>query len=87
LSDRLDLWDSKGLAPIATLDLPLIATSLTASPDGAHVFLATAGGGATVWDLRPAKWVDRACADAGRVLTRAEWKRYVGATPYDPACR
>jgi WD40 repeat protein len=33
------------------------------------------------WNLSEAAWVHAACASAGRDLTAAEWRRYVGSTP------
>ena len=41
----------------------------------------------TSWDLRTATWARLACRVANRQLTRDEWRRYVGATSYRPACR
>jgi len=86
-SDRFELWDASGFAPIATFDLSQIATALIASPDGAHVLMVNGDRTATVWDLRPSTWVARACEVANRTLTRREWKHYLPNIPYDPACR
>jgi WD40 repeat protein len=33
------------------------------------------------WTLSEATWVQAACESAGRDLTAAEWRRYVGSTP------
>jgi WD40 repeat protein len=41
----------------------------------------------TSWDLRTDTWARSACRVANRQLTHDEWRRYVGATPYRPACR
>jgi len=43
-------------------------------------------GEAAVWPLDPARWLARACAVPGRRLTPAEWRLYLGALPYHPAC-
>lgn len=43
-------------------------------------------GEASVWPLDPAKWLARACAVPGRRLAPAEWRLYLGARPYQPAC-
>jgi WD40 repeat protein/DNA-binding SARP family transcriptional activator len=43
-------------------------------------------GEAAVWPLDPARWLARACAVPGRHLTPAEWRLYLGALPYHPAC-
>jgi WD40 repeat protein/class 3 adenylate cyclase/energy-coupling factor transporter ATP-binding protein EcfA2 len=41
--------------------------------------LITAGDdGLVIWDLRPSSLVERACALAGRNLTRNEWQQFVG---------
>jgi WD40 repeat protein len=42
-------------------------TLVTSSWDGSLIF----------WDLRPASWEAKACAQAGRNLTRAEWDQFV----------
>ena len=51
-----------------------------ADPNGNRVVI-------TSWDLRTATWARLACRVANRQLTRDEWRRYVGATSYRPACR
>jgi WD40 repeat protein len=43
-------------------------TLITSSADGSLIF----------WDLRPSSWEAKACALAGRNLTRAEWGQFVG---------
>jgi WD40 repeat protein len=43
-------------------------TLVTSGWDGSMIF----------WDLHPDSWEARACALAGRNLTRSEWARYVG---------
>jgi WD40 repeat protein/DNA-binding SARP family transcriptional activator len=43
-------------------------------------------GEASVWPLDPAQWLARACAVPSRNLTPAEWRLYLGARPYQPAC-
>jgi WD40 repeat protein len=42
--------------------------------------------GGALWDPRPRMWLRRACALAGRPLTRAEWRRALPGRPYAPAC-
>jgi WD40 repeat protein/tRNA A-37 threonylcarbamoyl transferase component Bud32 len=57
------------------------------SPDGR--LLATAGvdANAMLWEVDPAVWRERACAIAGRNLTREEWTLYVpSGRPYRPTC-
>jgi WD40 repeat protein len=38
------------------------------------------------WSLDPDDWVERACAIAGRTLTRDEWAQYLPDRPYRPVC-
>ncbi len=38
------------------------------------------------WSSDPEDWATRACAEAGRTLTRAEWTQYLPGRPYAPAC-
>jgi WD40 repeat protein len=54
--------------------------------DGTHL-LVVHPGGISVWDVRPGSWKRRACAIAGRALTRAEWQSTMPGRPYAPACR
>ena len=42
--------------------------------------------GGYVWDVRPEAWERRACAVAGRRLTRAEWEAALPGREYAPAC-
>jgi WD40 repeat protein len=44
------------------------------------------GGRGYLWDLRPNAWERRACAVAGRPLTRAEWNEALPGRSYEPAC-
>jgi hypothetical protein len=55
-------------------------------PDGRHVVTVFGSGHGIVWDVDPADWVSRACAIAGRSLTRDEWAQFVSGAPYHPSC-
>lgn len=41
---------------------------------------------ATVWDVDPASWKARACAIAGRSLTRGEWRTFAPYRAYRDVC-
>ncbi len=43
-------------------------------------------GRGSVWDVRPQSWALRACAVAGRTLTRPEWQDALPDRPYTPEC-
>ena len=69
------LWDTASGRPIGA---PLVSSTgniLGAEflPGGDRLAIVHERGG-YVWDVRPASWERRACAVAGRRLTRAEWK-------------
>jgi WD40 repeat protein len=81
------LWDTATGRPIAR-PLPglpneavgvafLGATRLAAVYDNGQGF---------VWDIRPASWLRRACAVAGRPLTLQEWADALPGRQYAPAC-
>jgi DNA-binding SARP family transcriptional activator/WD40 repeat protein len=38
------------------------------------------------WSLDPADWIERACAIAGRDLSRSEWDQYLPNRKYRPTC-
>jgi WD40 repeat protein len=79
-----DSYQRLGVAlPSQPGDPPVLATV-----DSRHTRLIAVytTGSATVWRLEPAAWLARACGVPDRRLTRAEWRLYVGARPYAPAC-
>ena len=43
-------------------------------------------GTGNLWPTSIAAWERHACAVAGRNLTRAEWRQYVGGTTYRVTC-
>jgi WD40 repeat protein len=69
--------------------LPAVANRQVApefSPDGAYLFAITDAGRSYRWDVRPSSWEQRACAVAGRRLTRAEWREALPGRSYTPEC-
>jgi WD40 repeat protein len=62
------------------------AGTTTLSPDGRVLVTAYGDGHVVIWDVDPAAWQQRACALAGRNLTRDEWRQYLGSRPYEMTC-
>jgi hypothetical protein len=56
------------------------------TPDGRHLFASYVSGRAYRWDMRLASWRAKACAVAGRNLTRSEWAQLGPAREYEPVC-
>ena len=56
-----------------TVELPFLGLRNAFSPDGKLLAVAGVDGCAMLWDIDPAVWRQRACAIAGRNLTREEW--------------
>jgi WD40 repeat protein len=57
------------------------------TPDGRELPAGYGDGHIVIWDVDPASWQRRACALAGRNLTRDEWRQYLGSRPYEKTCR
>jgi WD40 repeat protein len=84
---QLLLWDRASNRPIGTsLPGPENAAMALFTPDGNHVMAVFANGRGYRWDVRPSSWKRRACAVAGRQLTRAEWEKALPGRDYRPAC-
>jgi WD40 repeat protein len=86
---RTQLWDVASRRPIGAA-LPGVAGPETraAFVDGGHALVTLGRGGrGYVWDVDPRSWARRACAVAGRTLTRAEWRAALPGRDYAPACR
>jgi WD40 repeat protein len=58
----------------------------TLTPDGHTLATSYVQGQVVIWDINPDSWQQRACAEAGRNLTRDEWRQYLGARPYGTTC-
>jgi WD40 repeat protein len=84
----VQLWDVRAGRPLGGT-LPGIARRavlLAFVRGGSALVTVQTDGTALVWDVRPRSWTRRACAIAGRPLTRAEWHDALPDLPYSPAC-
>ena len=81
------LWDVASRRPIgaalAGTRGNVVGAAFTSQPGGLAVLNERGG---YVWDVRPSSWARRACAVAGRTLTRAEWHNALPDRAYNPAC-
>ncbi|MFI6078047.1 hypothetical protein ACIA5C_41610 [Actinoplanes sp. NPDC051343] len=57
------------------------------SPDGSTLAAAGSAGTVTLFDTDPRSAAAAVCRDGGDRLTRAEWARYVAASPFRDPCR
>jgi len=55
-------------------------------PNGKSVAVAYETGDALVWDVDVERWKARACAIAGRSLTKQEWAEFLPDRAYEPSC-
>ncbi len=85
-SGKVLLWD---VATGRRLGDPLptpgnVAVAFDAT--GRNLVTGGTDGEIVVWEVDPDRWVELACAVAGRTLSRDEWHRYLAGRAYDPAC-
>jgi Tol biopolymer transport system component len=81
------LWDVASGARIGpTLTAGDRRTQIDLSPDGHRLLVTHADGRGAVWNVDPRSWARRACAVAGRTLTRKEWEEFLPGRQYAPAC-
>jgi len=86
------LWDPKTGLPYGdellserpaslepNVDLPALGLRNAFSPDGKLLAAPGVDSHGMLWDVDPAAWRERACAIAGRNLTREEWRLYLPA--------
>ena len=79
--------DARPASLTSSISLPFLGLRNTFSPDGKLVAVAGIATLTMLWDTDPAVWRRRACAVAGRNLTRDEWKLYLQAgTRYRATC-
>ncbi len=71
-------------APLPGVPNRAVAPQFT--PDGRYLLAIASTGRAFRWDVRAASWRARACAIAGRPLTRAEWADVLPEYDYAPTC-
>jgi WD40 repeat protein len=93
LGDGLQIWDlarQSLLGSRSFSDDPAALSNgvanLDFSPAGDALVASGPNGELVRWTLDSTSWVRLACRLANRPLTRAEWRRFVGARPYAPAC-
>jgi hypothetical protein len=84
---RLTVWDTRTYRQVG-LPLPVDIGAPDArarfGPDG-HLVVVS-GGVVRDFDIDPDHWLERACRQAGRNLTRDEFTEVLPGKPYSPAC-
>ena len=83
----LTVWDTRTYQQVAgsfPLDIGAYAARARFTSDG-HLAVLT-GHTLRVFDVNPDHWLQRACREAGRTLTPAEWQQLLPTRPYAPAC-
>ena len=82
------LWSSSTLQQEGTAlnTQPGAATTAAFEPGGKRLLVVDDHGNGFTWSTSLAAWERRACAVAGRNLTRAEWARYLPGHPYTRVC-
>jgi len=84
---RLTLWDTRTFRQVAgplPLDVNAIEARARFAPDGRLVV--DSGAVLRTFTLDPEQWLARACREAGRTLTPAEFEEVLPGRPYAPAC-
>ncbi|MGS0685187.1 nSTAND1 domain-containing NTPase [Nakamurella sp. GG22] len=87
-ADRIRLWDGRTGEYQASLPLPsrTATFSIVYRPDSTGLVIASTDGRTWTVDTRTHKWVDRACATAGRNLSVEEWEQFFPDKPYESTC-
>jgi WD40 repeat protein len=77
---KVNLWDVPSRRQVGRSLSGHTADAIgVAFVDGGHTLVTSSLDGSLIfWDLRAASWEARACALAGRNLTRTEWDQFVG---------
>jgi WD40 repeat protein len=79
-TSNVNLWD---VASRQQIGRPLAghtgdAVGVTFVDEGNTLVTSGADGSLIFWDLKPSSWEAKACALAGRNLTRDEWRQFIG---------
>jgi WD40 repeat protein len=83
------LWSTSTLqqeGPALDLDRGVTSAAIF-EPHRRGLLVVDEGGGAFTWPDSLRDWTRRACAVAGRNMTRTEWSRLVAASGYTATCR
>jgi WD40 repeat protein len=88
-AERIRLWDGQTGEYQASLPLPTRAGTFSISyrPDGTGLVIASTDGRTWTADTRIERWVDRACAIAGRNLSHEEWDQFFPDRAYERTCQ
>ena len=84
---QVQLFDTRTFTEVGTpleVDVNRAEPRVAFTPDGR--LIVTSGTSVRVIVVNPAAWVERACREAGRVLTRQEWQDVLPGRAYAPAC-
>ncbi|MFN2470887.1 MAG: PQQ-binding-like beta-propeller repeat protein [Gaiellaceae bacterium] len=79
------LWDTESMRALGSPFAAKLPSWARFSPDGSSLYILTGERG-YVLDSSLDAWIERACSIAGQPLTRAQWTRFMGSRPYQPAC-
>jgi WD40 repeat protein len=88
-TDRISLWDGETGAYVASLPLPANSgfVSIAYLDDSSGLVIGSSDGRTWTADTRTDTWTERACAIAGRNLSRAEWDQFFPSRPYENTCQ
>jgi WD40 repeat protein len=87
-AERIRLWDGRTGEYQASLPLPTRAGTFSISYhlDSTGLVITSTDGRIWTTDTRIDRWVERACAIAGRNLSHEEWEQFFPNRPYERTC-
>jgi WD40 repeat protein/DNA-binding SARP family transcriptional activator/energy-coupling factor transporter ATP-binding protein EcfA2 len=94
--NKVRLWDLASMRQIGpalpgpeqpVCPVPFCFNLVEFDHSGNHLIALYPSGTGIVWDVDPRLWEQRACAVAGRSLTREEWQELLPSRRYQPACQ